>query len=225
MVTVKNPPEVMAPWFSALVAVEADKKVTKKEVETKLAPWQDQVDGSTKSNPFQSRLIDLVADKEASAKATPAAKQSIAQILAGAKINGSYHHTVGVSDVSWSYGMGIHPPPGSGIHFGGPSINMMVQTPYIDVTPKAKVKVDEKTRTITVSIEGRSAGKFHPMTLAGEGGAHPLVAVGPKPFSIDVKRPKQLGKEYKIVVVDASPASAKPGQVLATGSFSNMLPM
>ena len=54
---------------------------------------------------------------------------------------------------------------------------------------------------------------------------HPKAMTKPKDLNIPVKRPKQLGAEYKIIVRDGNPTSATVGKILGTATFPNMLPM
>lgn len=115
-----------------------------------------------------------------------------------------FHFKANVLDAGWRYGMGIRPPGGG---YAGPAITATVVFNYIDIKPNYKVKLDEKTKTFTVTIDGTT-----PNTV------HPRVKTTPIELDIHVDRPATLGGTYQIKFVD--PKGAKLFQT----SFKNMLP-
>ena len=80
--------------------------------------------------------------------------------------------------------------------------------PFIDVKPEYKVKLNEATRTFTVTVDGTS-----------ENTVHSRVHTVPLDFNLPVERPSTLGGTYKIKFVDVK------GAKLFETSFKNLLPM
>lgn len=203
---------LMAPWYSHLNKAEANGVVSKPEVKNDIAPWIAMAEGP-KSNSYQKSLLNLLANKEPNAHLSKGARPELAALLSHTKIAGKFHHTAAdVSNVSWSFGSGMHHP--LNMPNVGPSIALSVTFNTIDIQPKTKVSIDEKTRTITVSLDGVANSEIHPKAMTK-----------PKDLNIPVKRPKQLGAEYKIIVRDGNPTSATVGKILGTATFPNMLPM
>lgn len=199
-----TPARLMAPWFRDLVAAEKNGVVDKREVDRKIAPWAEQI---TVGSSYEKAIEDLLTGARPGVRLTSGGKTAL-QVLAAQ--HGTQHFSPGVSNLGWSYGPGIQPPAGFPT---GPAINMDVVFSYADVKPKYKVRTDEKTRTITVLLEGTSTNAVHP-----------LIAVHPQPLRIAMQRPKQLGKEYKIVVRDANSEGTTYNKVLAQTKFGNFLP-
>ncbi len=209
-----NPTNIglMAPWYSHLNKAEANGVVSKAEVKKDIEPWIGMAEGP-KSNSYQKSLLNLLANKEPNAHLSKGARPELAALLSHTKIAGKFHHTAAdVSNVSWSFGSGVHHP--LNMPNVGPSIALSVTFNTIDIQPKTKVSIDEKTRTITVSLDGVANSEIHPKAMTK-----------PKDLNIPVKRPKQLGAEYKIIVRDGNPTSATVGKILGTATFPNMLPM
>lgn len=116
-----------------------------------------------------------------------------------------YHFEPSVNSASWSYGSGVHAPGRPGV---GPSVNLNLSVPYVDVKPSFKVHIDEKKHQVVVTVDATSPSKIHPMVM-----------VGPKDYNVPVKRPADIGASYTIVVKDIH------GKTLAKSQFANMLPM
>ena len=114
------------------------------------------------------------------------------------------HFPVAVKDVSFQRGTGIWNPNGTHL---GPAVNITAQTSFADVKPTFKVKVDEKTRTITVTVDATSTSK-----------AHLGKKTQPEDYSIPTDRPQALNEKYTLVVKDIA------GKTLKKTSFVNILP-
>jgi hypothetical protein len=142
---------------------------------------------------FKGRSYNAAEVKQLTEAALPAAAKPREQ-----------HYEASVSAASWNFGSGVALPGGKPFR---PGINATITLPYIDVKPEWKVKTDEKTHTITVTIDGISPNKVHPE-----------IATRPQDISIPADRPKDLGAEYKLVFKDH-----KGKQLFAT-KFTNMLP-
>jgi hypothetical protein len=115
------------------------------------------------------------------------------------------HFKVAVSDVSFRHGTGMMLPPGG--HSSGPAISVTAQVPFADLKPTFKVKVDEKTHTVTVTVDASSSSKAHPgkMTKAED-------------YTIPISRPKDMNEKYSLVVKDIH------GKTLKRSSFVNLMP-
>ncbi len=115
-----------------------------------------------------------------------------------------HHFEPTVLNAAWSYGMGVRPLPGM---YAGPAIRGQVVFPFVDIKPDYKVKLNEKTHTFTVTVDGTSDVTVHSRQ-------HTV----PVDFDLHVQRPSGLGGNYKIKFVDPK------GVKLFETSFMNMLP-
>ena len=107
-----NPTNIglMAPWYSHLNKAEANGVVSKAEVKKDIEPWIGMAEGP-KSNSYQKSLLNLLANKEPNAHLSKGARPELAALLSHTKIAGKFHHTAAdVSNVSWSFGSGVHHP-------------------------------------------------------------------------------------------------------------------
>lgn len=203
---------LLPPPLAALGEARADLVVRLPEVREKIEPFADQIDGNSKTNKYPPALRRLESGGDAPVRVTGPARNAIAALLEGARIDGVYHRSpLQIKGVSWSAGMGIAAPDDT---YTGPSVNFTAKFQRPDAVVKTKVKVDEAKRVVTVYVEGIVEGPQKTQQLSK-----------PQPVRVPVSFPAHIGDDYAIVIRDGSPASANPGKVLGKGMFTNHIPM
>ena len=116
----------------------------------------------------------------------------------------AFHASPSIQNVSFSGGMGAQPPQGV---YAGPSVNLSATFPNITYKPSWTVKLDEKTKTLTVVVD------------ASEGNPMSKVMTRPVALMIPVGAPAAVGGTYTLLIKDYT------GKVLDRSTFKNMLPV
>ena len=107
-----------------------------------------------------------------------------------------------VLDAGFNHGSGIMRPPGSPPAKLGYWVDMMANP---NAKPVGRVKVNEKTKTVTVTVDTVTDR----LTLPAD---------KKKTLVIDAPRPKTINADYKLVVKDTK------GHTLFHTSFRNIIP-
>ena len=112
-----------------------------------------------------------------------------------------FHVTPKVTNASFFAGLGVVPPPGTPVPEPGYNIQLMV-SPTAKVT--GTVKVDEATRTVTVTVDATVRNRTQRKDRQKE-------------LFVPSSPPQHIGDEYKLFVKVAQ------GKILFEGTFSNVL--
>jgi len=110
-----------------------------------------------------------------------------------------YHYEPGVSDMTFAGGCGvIMNPPQKDCSYG---FVMTYERSYVDLKTTISHKTDNKTHTITVTVDTWSYSKIHPM-----------IKVGPEKYDLGMLD-ANAGTAYTVKVVDRNGKSLWTGKV------------